>query len=165
MCFDIRDKVKKIKLVVIDFDGTLTDGKVTVDQNGVESVTCSRKDGMGILLLNRTGLKVVVVSSGHHEITKRRCEKLEVKLYQTVGSKINLLYGLLREYSVDISEVAFMGDDVNDLECLKMVGVAIAVADGCLEIRNIADYITKRNGGDHAVREACDWILEIIKSA
>lgn len=162
---ELENKLKKLKLAVFDFDGVFTDGKVILNQDGMESVVCSRKDGMGIHLLKQAGLKVIVISNEQNPVVVRRCGKLGIECHQATAEKLPLLKRVLGDTSIALSETAFMGDDVNDLDCLQVVGIAITVADGHPKCKEIADYITARNGGDHAVREVCDLILKYRKPA
>lgn len=162
---ELENKLKKLKLVAFDFDGVFTDGKVMLSQDGTESVVCSRKDGMGIHLLKQAGLKVIVISNEQNPVAAKRCQKLGIECYQTSEEKLPLLKHVLENNSVVISETAFVGDDVNDIDCLRAVGIAITVADGHLECKKVAHYITAKNGGDHAVREVCDLILRYYRSA
>ncbi|MBI2063502.1 MAG: HAD hydrolase family protein [Candidatus Yanofskybacteria bacterium] len=165
MRLGLEERIKKLKLVVFDFDGIFTDGKVMLDQNGIESVVCSRKDGMGILMLKQAGLKVIVITNEQNPVVVKRCAKLGVELIQTPEKKLPFFIQLLNTGSLNYKEVAFMGDDVNDLECLDFAGVKFTVADGDPKCKEIADYVTVRNGGDHAVREVCDLILRYSKPA
>ena len=162
---ELGRSIKKIKLVAFDFDGVFTDGKVILSQDGIESVVCSRKDSLGVHLLKQAGLKVVVISNELNPIVARRCQRIGVECYQTREGKLPILKRVLKENSFILSEAAFMGDDVNDLDCLLAVGLAITVADCHQECKKVAHYVTVRNGGDHAVREVCDLILKYSKPA
>ena len=150
----------KIKLIVFDFDGIFTDGKVTTDENGIESVICSRKDTLRFPELKNAGIKLAVISKEKNPIVKKRCEKMEIECFQSADKKINILKQLIERENILAEETAFMGDDINDLECLKFVGVAFTVANADDECKKIAYYTTIRKGGDHAVREICDLILK-----
>lgn len=161
----LKNKLKKLKLVAFDFDGVFTDGKVILNQDGIESVTCSRKDSMGIHLLKQAGLKVIVISSEQNPVMAKRCQKMGIKCHQTTAEKLLLLKRVLAGASITFSETAFVGDDVNDLGCLRAVGIAVTVADGHPECKKTADHITTKNGGDHAVREICDLVLKFRKPA
>lgn len=153
-------KLKKIKLIAFDFDGVFTDGKVTLDQNGIESVVCSRRDSLGLNQLKRMGIKLAVISMELNPIVKKRCEKLKIECFVSPNSKVEYFKNLIKREGLTVEQAAFMGDDLNDLECLEYAGVAFTVADGADECKKSADYVTIRNSGDHAVREICDLIMK-----
>ncbi len=160
------DKLKKIKLLVLDFDGILTDGYVYFRQDGMETVRCSRKDSLGTNMLQKSGIDVVVISKETNPVVAARCQKMGVNFFHGVDTgdqKLDILKKYLQERNLSLEETVYVGDDVNDLECLKAVGTVITVADGHPDCKTIADYITERKGGEHAVREVCDLILESKK--
>lgn len=145
-----------IKHLLLDFDGVLTDNFVYVNSAGEEMVRCSRSDGMGIQALKEKGVTVCIISSEINEVVVKRAEKLNVHCLYGVSNKLQAL----REMdAIDLSETAFIGNDLNDLAAMMAVGVPIAVLDAAPEIRRIARYVTDRRGGDSAVREAADWLL------
>lgn len=152
-------KLKKIKLFALDFDGVFTDGKVYLNQDGLEMVVCSRRDSLGMNLLKKEGIKFVVLSMEPNPIIAKRCEKLKIEMLYSPDDKLYLFKNLIKREKIKIEEVAYMGDDLNDLDCLKYAGVAFTVKDGASECLKVADYITKRQSGDHALREVCDLIL------
>ena len=156
---DLIKKLKKIKLFALDFDGVFTDGKVYLNQDGVEMVVCSRRDSLGMNLLKKEGVKFVVLSMEPNPIVAKRCEKLKIEMLYSPNDKLSLFKDLIKREKVKIEEVAYMGDDLNDLDCLKYAGVAFTVKDGASECIKAADYVTKRQSGDHALREVCDLIL------
>ena len=150
---------KGIAVIVFDFDGIFTDGKVTVSQDGTESVVCSRKDSLGINFLKEKGIRSVVISKEKNPVVMKRCEKMAIDCFHGIDDKLPLLKRFLKQNNIPKEEVCFVGDDLNDLECLKYAGMAITVADGAPECKAVADYVTSRNGGDHAVREIADLFL------
>ena len=150
---------KGITVIAFDFDGVFTDGKVTVSQNGTESVVCSRKDSLGINFLKEKGMRSVVISKEKNPVVMKRCEKMGIECFHGVDDKLSLLKNFLASNDIRREEVCFVGDDLNDLECLKFAEIAITVADGAPECKAVADYVTSRNGGDHAVREIADLFL------
>lgn len=156
---DLIKKLKKIKLFALDFDGVFTDGKVYLNQDGVETVVCSRRDSLGMNLLKKEGIKFAVLSMEPNPIVAKRCEKLKIEMLYNPNDKLTLFKDLIKREKVKTEEVAYMGDDLNDLECLKYAGVAFTVKDGALECLKVADYVTERQSGDHALREVCDLIL------
>lgn len=157
----IEELLKDVRVVLFDFDGTMTDGSVIVDQNGLESVRVSRKDGLGISMLNRAGYEVAVVSKEENPVVVVRCKKLRILCYQGIDDKSEFL---MRMFGHRLSQVLFMGDDINDLECIQLAGVGVTVADGHSKCKDAASYITQARGGDHAVREVCDLILNTVQS-
>lgn len=150
-----------INLLVIDFDGVMTDNRVMVDQNGCESVFCHRGDGWGIARLKDAGVKIIVLSTEVNPIVKRRCEKLQIECIHGTEDKILILKKIAQERSISATEIAYIGNDINDLECMKWVGVPLAPADAEPRVRQIALFVTSKNGGDGAVREVCEWILKL----
>jgi len=159
-------KLKKIKLLVLDFDGVLTDGYVYVNQQGEEIVRCSRKDSLGTNMLQKAGIGVVVISKETNPVVAIRCEKMGVDFFHGIDTgeqKLGVLKRYLKTKRLSLEETVYIGDDVNDIKCLEVVGVSITVADGHPDCKAIADYITERNGGEHAVREICDLILKAKK--
>lgn len=156
----IEELLKDVRVVLFDFDGTMTDGTVLVDEHGIESVRVSRKDGQGISMLKRAGYEVAVVSKEQNPVVAARCKKLRVLCYHGIDDKSKLL---MREFGQRLSQVLFMGDDINDLECIQLAGVGVTLADGHPKCKEAAAYITKARGGDHAVREVCDLILNITQ--
>jgi len=148
-----------LDLVVFDFDGVMTDNAVWVGADGSELVRCSREDGMGISLLRRTGLAMLVLSTERHPVVAARCAKLDLECIQGVDDKAPRLTAVLAGRDVDPRRTAYVGNDVNDLDCLAMVGWPVAVADARPEVRRAARLVLGRAGGHGAVRELCDLIL------
>ncbi|MEK9186421.1 MAG: HAD hydrolase family protein [Patescibacteria group bacterium] len=158
----LKAKFAKIKLLATDFDGVMTDGFLYVDENGKESVRCSRKDGLGIELLKKNGLMVGVLSKEKNFVVAARCQKLNIPVWQGIESgegKLEILRRIVAENNLSQSEVAYIGDDINDLLCLKYAGLALTVADGHPLVKASANYVSKANGGQHAVREIAEMIL------
>ncbi len=154
---------KKVELIVFDFDGVFTDNRVLVMQDGKEGVFCSRVDGLGIEMLNKTGVKLRVISTEQNPIVKARCRKLRLACIQGCKNKLRALEKEMKLLGVSAKETAYVGNDVNDLECLKTVFLPIGVADSRVDILSAVKYITKNKGGKGAVRELCDLVLEARK--
>jgi len=148
-----------LDLVVFDFDGVMTDNAVWVGADGSELVRCSREDGMGISLLRRTGLDMLVLSTERHPVVAARCAKLGLECIQGIDDKGQKLAVVLAARGVDPRRTAYVGNDVNDLDCLAMVGWPVAVADARREVRSAARLVLGCAGGHGAVRELCDLIL------
>lgn len=151
---------KKVDLVVMDFDGVMTDDCVIVDQNGIESVRCSRADGMGIRLLRESGMKIIVLSTERNPVVMTRCKKLNLECIHGVLKKGDILANYLKEKEIDPQNVIYIGNDINDLPCFPLVGCAVVPADANPEVKKEADLVLVHNGGEGAVRELCDMLLQ-----
>ncbi len=149
-----------VRALVMDFDGVLTDNRVYVSEDGRESVACSRGDGMGIVALRRRGLDILVLSSEENPVVAARCRKLKVECLQGHDRKLPVLQQWLEERGIPPESVVFVGNDVNDLECLRYVGCPVVVADAHPEVRSAARIILSASGGHGAVRELCDLIQQ-----
>ncbi|MBU1694421.1 MAG: HAD hydrolase family protein [Verrucomicrobia bacterium] len=149
-----------IKLLALDFDGVMTDNRVLVDQEGREAVLCHRGDGLGIGMLKKAGIEVVVISMEPNPVVSARCRKLKIDCIQKCEEKLRALQQIAAARGLKPRDMAFVGNDVNDLECLRWVGLPIAVADAEPEVRKAAVYVTRRPGGYGAVREVAEKILE-----
>lgn len=149
-----------VRLLVLDFDGVLTDNRVTVHQDGSESVRCDRSDGLGLERLRAGGqVEVVVLSKETNPVVAARCRKLGLACGQGHDDKLPHLKRMVATRGLRASQVAYIGNDVNDLEAMAWCGVSIAVADGYPEVRAAAGLVTERPGGHGAVREVCDLLL------
>jgi YrbI family 3-deoxy-D-manno-octulosonate 8-phosphate phosphatase len=149
-----------IQLLVLDFDGVLTDNRVMVMETGEEAVLAHRGDGWGIARLQEAGVEVVVLSSEKNPVVAARCRKLGVDYIQGSDDKLVALQELARRKGLAATQIAFVGNDVNDLECLQWVGKPIVVQDATAGVRSAAKWIANLPGGYGAVREVCDLILE-----
>lgn len=149
----------RVELVVLDFDGVLTDDRVWVDQDGRESVAALRADGIGIARLKQRGVTVLVLSSEHNPVVAARCRKLGIEAIQGVSDKGTVLGQILQERAVPSDRVVYVGNDVNDLPCFPLVAWAAAVADAHPEVLVKADHRLAKAGGYGAVRELCDMLL------
>ncbi len=150
-----------VSVVFFDFDGVMTDDKVIVGEDGTESVACSREDGMGISLLRKQGgIKLVVLSTEKNPVVAARCRKLKIECYQDLGhSKVEAMKKYLEENGLRPEDTVFMGNDLNDVECMKLAGCAVAPRNAREDVRNIAAIVTDKAGGNGAVREICDLIV------
>jgi N-acylneuraminate cytidylyltransferase len=149
----------KVRLIVTDFDGVWTDGKVIVSEDGKEFVICSRKDTIRLKEVKALGIKVIVISKERNSVVFNRCEKMGIECFSGIDDKIALLKKILKQEGFDSTDVLYVGDDINDLECLQHVGLPVTVADGDPKCKEIACYITTRKGGNHAMREIFDLII------
>ena len=148
-----------IDLLIFDFDGVLTDNRVLVSSNGVESVMCHRGDGWGINLLRKAGLEMVIVSTEANSVVRVRAEKLRLAVTHGVEDKADAVRVLARERNLDLARVAFVGNDTNDLPALKIVGWPMSPGDGHAEVRAIARWISEACGGYGVARELADVLL------
>jgi YrbI family 3-deoxy-D-manno-octulosonate 8-phosphate phosphatase len=153
--------MKNIKLLAVDVDGVLTDAGMYYSENGDELKKFNTRDGMGLSLLQQEGVIVAIVTGENTEIVKRRSKKLNIKeIFQGVKDKKEIIVYLCEKYNINREEVAYIGDDINDLEVMKFVGLGAAVADGMEVIKEHSKYVTSLKGGEGAVREFCEYILE-----
>lgn len=153
----------RIELVVLDFDGVVTDNRVWVDGEGRESVAAHRGDGWGVARLRQHGIEVVVLSAETDPVVAARCRKLGVPAIQGVAEKAEALRGLLAERGTDPARVVYLGNDINDVPCFGIVGCAIVVADAHPAAAAEADRVLRTRGGHGAVRELCDLILDHLR--
>jgi YrbI family 3-deoxy-D-manno-octulosonate 8-phosphate phosphatase len=152
-------RLAAVRLLVFDFDGVMTDNRVVVFEDGREGVLCSRGDGMGMDRLREAGLPVAVISKEGNPVVTARCRKLKIPCVQGVGDKLPVLQGIVAEQGISLADVAYMGNDINDLECMQAVGLAIAPADAEPPILCISGLVTIAKGGFGAVREVADLIV------
>lgn len=155
-------KLSKIKLLATDVDGVLTDSGAYYSGNGIELKKFSIRDGMGITLLRKAGYKVAFVTTEKTKIAEVRANRLQVDdLYQGITHKVEAIEDLKKKYSLSWDEIAFIGDDINDVPVLKLVGFAATPANGTALNKKHADYITTCEGGHGCVREVCDLLLSL----
>ncbi len=149
-----------IRLLVLDFDGVLTDNRVVVRQDGSESVSCDRGDGLGIERLRAAGgIEVVVLSKETNPVVAARCRKLRLPCAQGQDEKLPQLKKMAAERGLAAAQIAYVGNDVNDVNAMAWCGVPIAVADAYPEVRAAARLVTRLSGGRGAVREVCDLLI------
>jgi len=154
-------RAAKVKLLLLDVDGVLTDGSITYTQNGDEVKSFNCRDGFGINILRKAGVEVGIITARKSEALERRARDLSLTmLYQGIRNKASLLQEILTEMELSADQVAYMGDDWLDLCLLTKVGLALGVADATPEVRNVVHYLADNPGGCGAVREVCDLIIE-----
>ncbi len=146
-------------VVVTDFDGVHTDDNAWVDAAGTEHVRVSRSDGMGVALLRRAGVPMLILSTEQNAVVRARAEKLRVDVVHGVDDKASVLRQWALESGVDLADTAYLGNDVNDLSAMALVGWPVAVADAHADVLAAARVVLTRRGGDGAVRELADRIL------
>lgn len=157
----ILEKAKKIKLLLLDVDGVMTDGRIFLDSQGNELKAFHTLDGQGIKLLQKAGIITAIVSGRISKVVSLRAEELDMtEVYQGVSKKKEVYDHLLQKFHLKDAEVAFIGDDLADLPVLKRVGLSITVADASDEVKGVVDFITKKGGGKGGVREVTDLLLK-----
>lgn len=148
------------KLVITDIDGVWTDGGMYYDQTGNEWKKFNTSDSVGILLCKKLEIKTVIITGEKTEIVKRRADKLKVDyFFDGVKNKVEVAQQLIKELNISFNEVAFIGDDINDINLLQLVGISGTPNNGIEYIKNFANIVTTKNGGDGAFREFVETIL------
>ena len=156
----LRDRAANIRMLVLDVDGVLTDGKLYFDHAGNEMKAFNSRDGLGMKALQRCGIEVAVITGRNSAAVTHRMTQLGIQhVYQGREDKLNAFLHLLEKTGLDAQQVCFAGDDWIDLPILLRVGLAVSVADAEDRVKEKAHWITVRNGGEGAVREICNLIL------
>ena len=158
----LKEKIKKIKLIVTDVDGVLTDGGMYYSSKGDILKKFQAIDGMAVSILKRNIIPTVIITKEKNQIVKRWSTKMNIdKLFDGIKNKEKIVPKLCKLYSLSENNIAYIGDDVNDLEILKRIGFSITPKDGNLEVKKIVDYICKNSGGEGVLREICDLIISV----
>lgn len=157
--------LSRIKAIAFDFDGVFTDDRVIVSQTGEESVICSRSDGMGIGILQSLGIRLIIISKERNGVVAARAKKLSLDVIQGCDDKLPELVKWMKTIGFTAEETAYMGNDINDLECMRYVGLSIAPCDAHREALAVAQLITTSPGGRGAIREVADGILAASRHA
>jgi len=156
----LSDKIRIISILVLDVDGVMTDGKIIIDDGGRETKNFDVKDGHGIKILMRYGIDIVLLTGRRSAVVEHRARDLGIKeVHQGILNKLEIFEEIIKKRSLRYENVAFIGDDIVDIPLLKRVGFSAAVADASEDVKACVDYITKRRGGNGAVREVCELIL------
>lgn len=154
-------KLAKIKLLLLDVDGVLTDGRIIYDNQGNELKAFDVKDGHGLKMLQRAGIKIGIITGRQSEVVVKRAAELGIEiLYQKALNKLDPYNEILAAQGLTDQQVAYVGDDVVDLPILRRVGFSATVADAVPEVLPLVDYVATRPGGRGAVREICDLLLK-----
>ncbi len=158
----LLNRIRGITLLILDVDGVLTDGRIIIDDAGLESKQFDVRDGHGLKMLMRCGIDVVFLTGRKSLVVDHRAADLEIKeVHQGIWNKREVFDEILKRRKLSPEETAYIGDDVVDIPVLKRVGFGVAVADACPEAVGVADYVTERPGGRGAVREVCEMILKV----
>ncbi len=157
----MEERAKKVKLLIMDVDGVLTDGRIVLDENGNELKFFNVRDGHGIVLLHRIGVETAIITGRQSKIVERRAKELSIPyVYQKVFDKLKVYEELKDRLSLKDEEIAYVGDDVVDIPIMRRVGFSVSVADAHEEVKRIAHYITSKPGGKGAVREVAELIIK-----
>lgn len=158
---DLKYRASKIKALVFDVDGVMTDGSLTFDENGAEYKTFNAKDGQGIVMMNKSGFVTAIITARDNGTVRHRFKNLGMtKLFEGCKNKIAALRELMEEFSLEPDEIAYMGDDLPDICVLKTVGLPSCPCDAVDEVQAHALFVSSKNGGRGAVRELCDFVLK-----
>ena len=161
--FMLKSLIEHIELLVFDFDGVFTDNKVLVDEDGKETVLCDGSDGMVISMLKKTGLELLILSSERNKVVNARADKLRINVFNSIEDKLKFLTKILAEKKIAFKNVAYIGNDLNDFDCMTSVGLSISPANAHEKIKKISHLILKKSGGNGAIRELCDIIIKFRK--
>jgi 3-deoxy-D-manno-octulosonate 8-phosphate phosphatase (KDO 8-P phosphatase) len=153
-------KMRIIKLLILDIDGTLTDGKLYFSAKGEFMKAFNIKDGLILADLAQYDIVPVVITGRKSKILSNRCKELHItEVYQGIADKVKQLRSIVAKYHCSFDEVAYIGDDLNDLECMKLCGISGCPADAVDQVKKAVDYVCVKNGGDGAVREFIEYFL------
>jgi 3-deoxy-D-manno-octulosonate 8-phosphate phosphatase (KDO 8-P phosphatase) len=157
----LLNKIKRVKLLILDVDGVMTDGRIVMDDAGLESKQFDVRDGHGLKILMRFGIDVVLLTGRRSRVVEYRAADLGItEIHQGVWNKTEVFAEILKRRGITPEETACVGDDLVDIPLLRRAGFSVAVADAVPEARRIADYVTHHGGGRGAVREVCEVILK-----
>lgn len=152
----------KIKLIVYDFDGVMTDNRVLVSEDGSEAVFCNRSDGMAVIKMKKLGIKQIIISTETNKVVSMRAKKLSIEVLQGIEDKATVLKKYCLKFKIKLNDVMYVGNDTNDLEAMKLVGVGVAPADADESIKKISKIVTKSKGGYGVIRELYKMMCEVL---
>ena len=147
-----------LDLIIYDFDGVMTDNKVYVDQNGNEMVQVNRADGLSIAKIKKLGIKQIIISTEKNPVVSARARKLGIPCLQGIDSKKDALMDYCKKNDIDLKQVAYIGNDINDKEAMEITGITFCPADSHKNIKTISNHVLNTNGGNGVVRELYDFI-------
>lgn len=158
----LATKIKKIKMIILDVDGVLTDGGLIIGHHDFEYIRFNVQDGSGIVMAQKVGYRFAIITGRNTPIVDRRAQMLGIKdVYQRMIFKIDAYEDILKKHRLSDAEVCYIGDDILDIPVLERAGFSVVPSSAVKDVRKYADYMTKRAGGDGAVREALDLILDL----
>jgi 3-deoxy-D-manno-octulosonate 8-phosphate phosphatase (KDO 8-P phosphatase) len=155
---DVEALLRRLRFAVFDFDGVFTDNRVWVNERGEEALAFSRSDGLGLRRLDEVGVRYLIVSMERNPIVGTRARKLQAECEQGIVDKVGVVRERAAAWDVSLEQTAFVGNDVNDAECLRAVGVPVVPADAWPEVKPLARWVLSRSGGHGCVREFCDAV-------
>ena len=155
----LESKPNKIELIVYDFDGVMTDNKVYIDQNGNETVRVNRADGLGISEIKKLGIKQIIISTEKNSVVSARARKLDIPCLQGIDNKKEALMDYCGKNDIDLNNVAFVGNDINDKEAMEIAGITFCPSDAHNSIIAISNHFLKARGGEGVIRELLDFII------
>jgi 3-deoxy-D-manno-octulosonate 8-phosphate phosphatase (KDO 8-P phosphatase) len=158
---ELASRLARVRLVVFDFDGVFTDNRVWTNERGQESVACSRSDGPGLRRLDEVGVQYLIVSTEENAAVGARARKLGVECFQAATDKLAVVISEAERRGLGLDEIAYVGNDVNDVNCLRAVGLPVVPADAWPEVTPLAQLVLTRKGGEGCVRELCDEIWRV----
>jgi 3-deoxy-D-manno-octulosonate 8-phosphate phosphatase (KDO 8-P phosphatase) len=161
---ELQALLARIKLAVFDFDGVFTDNRVWVNERGEELLAFTRSDGLGLRRLDDVGVKYLILSMEQNPIVGVRAQKLGADCLQGVEDKLSVLRERTERVGVSLEETAYVGNDINDADCLRAAGVPVVPADAWPEVKPLARWVLTRPGGAGCVREFCDGVWEAQRS-
>jgi 3-deoxy-D-manno-octulosonate 8-phosphate phosphatase (KDO 8-P phosphatase) len=161
---ELRPLLERVRFAVFDFDGVFTDNRVWVDERGEETLAFSRSDGLGLRRLEEVGVRPLIVSMEQNAIVGARAKKLRVDCEQGVDDKLAVLEERTERLGLSLEDTAYLGNDINDADCLRAVGVPVVPADAWPEVKPLALWVLSRGGGTGCVREFCDAVWEAQRS-
>ena len=157
----VLDKAKAVKLLICDVDGVMTDGRLFFDDKGIEYKAFHSRDGLGIKMLQRSGIPLAIITARSSDVVKHRMANLGIDLvFQGQQNKVSAYEKLCQQLKITAAETAYMGDDIVDMPVMNKVGLSIAVADAHERVKTQADWVTRHAGGQGAVRDACELLME-----
>ena len=161
---ELEPLLGRVRFAIFDFDGVFTDNRVWVNERGEETLGFSRSDGLGLRRLDQVGVQYLIVSMEQNPIVGARAQKLGIDTVQGVDDKLTVVRERTGAAGVSLDETAFVGNDVNDADCLRAVGLPVVPADAWPEVAPLAKWVLSRPGGSGCVREFCDAVWEAQRS-
>ena len=156
MSFMEKYDIRKVKLIIYDFDGVMTDNKVYVDQNGKETVQVNRADGLGVSEIKKLGIEQIIISTEKNPVVSVRANKLGINCLQGIENKKEALINYCQRNDYELQYVAYVGNDINDMEAMEIAGSTFCPSDAHESIKNTSDYVLDTKGGDGVIRELYD---------
>ena len=151
---------RKIKLIAYDFDGVMTDNTAFIFQDGKEAVKINRSDGLAISFIKKAGIGQIIISTETNPVVTARADKLKIKAIQSCSDKKEAIVLYCRDNNIDLRDVIYVGNDINDLEVMKIVGYPVCPSDAYKEIVDVSTFITNSKGGEGVIRDLIDYLFD-----